>query len=95
MRMLTGFLPPSQGVVTIAGFDALRESLEVRKRIGYLPESVPLYREHRVGEMMRFQARLHGLSRADAKRRIPEVLARVELVDRERSLIGDLSKGLR
>ncbi|MEQ1894634.1 MAG: ATP-binding cassette domain-containing protein, partial [Planctomycetota bacterium] len=69
MRMLTGFLPPSAGTVKVDGFDVLTHSLEVRQRIGYLPESVPLYREHRVLEMLVFQGRLHGLARAEAKRR--------------------------
>jgi len=95
MRMLTGFLPPSAGTVEIDGFDVLRHSLEVRRRIGYLPESVPLYREHRVQEMLLFQGRLRGLARGEARRRGSEVLERVGLGDRARSLIGRLSKGQR
>jgi ABC-2 type transport system ATP-binding protein len=92
---LAGYLPATSGSAAIGGFDVLRQSIEVRKRIGYLPESVPLYREHRVVEMLRFQARLHGMSRADTKRRIGEVLERVGLADRHRELIGNLSRGLR
>ena len=95
MRILTGYLPATRGSVEIAGFDVLRDSLEVRRRIGYLPEAVPLYREHRVREMMAFQARLHGLPRAEAKKRIPAVLERVGVADRARSLVGHLSRGLR
>ena len=95
MRMLTGFLPATRGTIEVAGFDVLESSLEVRRRLGYLPESVPLYREHRVEEMLAFQARLHGLSRAEGKRRAGEVLARVGMSDRRRSLIGKLSKGQR
>src|SRR5262245_17893929 len=95
MRMLTGFLPPSAGRVAIAGLDVLEHSLAVRARIGYLPESVPLYREHRVQEMLLFQGRLRGLSRAETRRRAGAVLERVGLVERERSLIGRLSKGQR
>lgn len=95
MRMLTGFLPPSAGTVRVDGFDVLTHSLEVRQRIGYLPESVPLYREHRVLEMLVFQGRLHGLSRAEAKRRAGVVLERVGLAERARSLVGKLSKGMR
>lgn len=95
MRVLTGFLPPSAGTVTVDGFDVLRDSLEVRARIGYLPESVPLYREHRVQEMLVFQGRLRGLARAEAKRRAGAVLERVGLAERARSLIGRLSKGQR
>ena len=95
IRMLTGFLPPSGGSVTVGGYDVLRESLAVRKKIGYLPESVPLYREHRVEEMLLFQGRLHGLARKDAKRRGADVLERVGLADRSRTVIGKLSKGQR
>ena len=95
MRMLTGFLPATRGSVQIAGFDVMRQSLEARKHIGYLPEGVPLYGEHRLREMLEFQARLHGLPRKTAKQRIAEVLDRVELSDRAEHLIGKLSKGLR
>jgi ABC-2 type transport system ATP-binding protein len=95
MRVLTGFLPPSAGKVEVDGFDVLQDSLAVRGRIGYLPESVPLYREHRVQEMLVFQGRLRGLGRAEAKRRAGAVLERVGLADRARSLIGRLSKGQR
>ena len=95
MRILTGYLPATSGAASVAGFDVLRQSLEVRRRIGYLPENVPLYREHRVDEMLAFQARLHGLRSRAAKERIPAVLERVGLLDRRRAIIGDLSRGLR
>ncbi len=95
MRMLTGFLPATRGSIQVAGFDVIEESLEVRRRIGYLPEAVPLYREHRVEEMLLFQGRLHGLTRKEARRRGADVLARVGLADRARSVIGKLSKGQR
>jgi len=95
MRILAGYLPASSGSVQVAGFDVLRQSLEVRRRIGYLPESVPLYPELRVQEMLAFQARLHGLSRKEARQRIPAVLERVGVADRSRSLVGQLSRGLR
>ena len=95
LRILAGYLPASSGSARVAGFDVLRESLEVRRRIGYLPESVPLYREHRVVEMLDFQGRLHGLSPSERKQRIPRVLERVGLADRARDLIGGLSRGLR
>ncbi|MFT4540460.1 MAG: ABC-2 type transport system ATP-binding protein [Planctomycetota bacterium] len=96
MRMLTGYLPASHAErMMVAGFDVLRESMEVRRRIGYLPESVPLYGELRVREMMSFQGRLHRMSRQDLKKRIPEVLERVGVLDRERQLVGKLSRGLR
>jgi ABC-2 type transport system ATP-binding protein len=95
LRILAGALPATSGRAEVAGLDVLRRSLDVRKRIGYLPESVPLYREHRVEEMLVFQARLHGLSRATWRQRIPEVLARVGIAERSRSLIGHLSRGQR
>lgn len=95
MRVLTGYLPATKGRVQVAGFDVVRESMEVRKRIGYLPENVPLYREHRVEEMLQFQARLHGLPRGDRKQAIGAALERVGLTDRARSQVGSLSRGLR
>jgi ABC-2 type transport system ATP-binding protein len=95
MRMLTGYLPPSSGTVRVAGLDILRDSLEARRRIGYLPESVPLYGEHRVEEMLAFQGRLFGMPREALGRRSAEVLERVGLAERARSLIGALSKGMR
>ncbi|MFT7669634.1 MAG: ABC-2 type transport system ATP-binding protein [Planctomycetota bacterium] len=95
LRILAGFLPASSGSATIAGFDVLRKSLEVRKHIGYLAETVPLYGEHRVDEMLDFQGRLHGLSRKERKERIPVVLDKVGVLDRRRQLVGQLSRGLR
>lgn len=95
LRILAGYLPATSGSARVAGFDVLRQSLEVRRRIGYLPESVPLYREHRVIEMLRFQARLHGLSRDATRRRAEEVLEKVGLSERRRDLVGHLSRGLR
>ena len=95
MRILTGYLPASSGSVEIGGLDVLRDSLAVRRQIGYLPEAVPLYREHRVREMLEFQARLHGMPRREAKARIPAVLARVRIDDQIESLIGTLSRGQR
>jgi gliding motility-associated transport system ATP-binding protein len=95
LRILAGYLPATSGAAHVAGFDVLRQSLDVRKRIGYLPESVPLYREHRVIEMLDFQARLHDIPRADRKRRIAAALESVGLADRARDLVGNLSRGLR
>jgi ABC-2 type transport system ATP-binding protein len=95
MRMLTGYLPATSGSIQIAGHDVLTESLQVRRSIGYLAEGVPLYREHRVSEMLAFQGRLFGMKRADFRRRSAEVLDRVGLSDRSRSLVGKLSKGMR
>ncbi len=95
MRILTGYLPASSGSVRVAGFDVLTQSIEVRRRIGYLPESVPLYREHRVVEMLEFQARLHAIPRKERASRIEGALEQVGLTDRQRDLVGNLSRGLR
>jgi len=95
LRILAGFLPASAGHASVAGHDVLRESMAVRRRIGYLAESVPLYREHRVEEMLDFQGRLHGLSRNERRARIPAVLDRVGVLDRRTTLVGHLSRGLR
>jgi ABC-2 type transport system ATP-binding protein len=95
MRILTGYLPATSGTVRVAGFDVLRQSLEARAHIGYLPESVPLYREHRVVEMLEFQARLHAIPRKERASRIDEALEQVGLTDRRRDLVGNLSRGLR
>ena len=95
MRILTGYLPATRGAVSVAGFDVMNRSLEVRRSIGYLPESVPLYRELRVEEMLGFHARLHRMPRALARTRIPEVLERVGVRERSRQLVGNLSRGLR
>jgi ABC-2 type transport system ATP-binding protein len=95
MRILSGYLPATSGSALVCGLDVLRESLAVRRSIGYLPEAVPLYREHRVREMLEFQGRLHGLSRSQRRERIPRVLERVGIADRSESVIGALSRGQR
>lgn len=95
MRILAGYLPASEGAAVVAGFDVLRQSMEVRRRIGYLPESVPLYAELRVEEMLEFQGRLHGMTRAERRERIPRVLERAGIADRSRAIIGRLSRGQR
>lgn len=93
MRILTGFMPPSEGSGRVAGFDLLTESLEVRKRVGYLPESVPLYPEMTVVGYLDFMAELRQLpNRAD---RVDEVMEIVRIDDRAESYVGNLSKGLR
>lgn len=95
IRMITGFLPPSAGEVTVAGVNLLREPLAARRQIGYLPESVALYGEMRVDEYLAYRAGLQGMDRAAARRRIGEVLDRCLLDDVRRQIIGTLSKGYR
>ena len=96
MRILAGYLPASKADrISVAGFDVLRQSIEVRRRIGYLPESVPLYRELRVKEMLKFHGRLHGMDRKALADGIPRVLDRVGVLDRQNQLVSNLSRGLR
>src|SRR2546426_3907127 len=76
MRVLTCFLPPTSGSASVAGFDVLEQPLEVKKRIGYLPESPPLYPEMEVHEYLTFVGRLKGISGSDVARRVSEVSER-------------------
>ena len=95
MRVLTCFLPPTEGTANVAGFDVLENPLEVKKRIGYLPESPPVYPEMEVDEYLRFTGRLKGISSGDIGRRVDEVTGRCALGEVRRKLIGKLSKGYR
>lgn len=96
IRILAGYLAATKaGRLVVAGHDVQRDSMGVRRSIGYLPESVPLYPELRVEEMMRFQGRLHRMDRQAMRVRIPEVLERVGVQDRGKQLVGTLSRGLK
>jgi ABC-2 type transport system ATP-binding protein len=95
LRMLTGYLPPSSGSATVAGFDIFRQSIEARKRIGYMPENVPLYDDMRVREYLNFRARIKGLSNSDARRRVSHVIDTCGLEGVRRKMIKTLSKGYR
>jgi ABC-2 type transport system ATP-binding protein len=95
IRMITGYLPPSGGSAMVAGFDILHDRLAVQKRIGYLPESTPLYSEMRVTEFLKFRARLFGMARARIKPAISLALRRCWLDHVRRRPIGQLSKGYR
>jgi len=95
MRMLTCFLPPTGGAATVAGFDVLEQPLEVKKRIGYLPESPPLYPEMETGEYLAFVGKLKGLSGADLSKRVDYVCDRCAVADVKTKLLGRLSKGYR
>src|SRR6185436_8909696 len=95
MRILTCFIAPTSGSAKLAGFDVLEKSMEVRRRVGYLPESNALYTEMRVEEYLLFRARLRDLPPKDRPARVGEVLEKVRLTDRRRSIIAHLSKGLR
>jgi ABC-2 type transport system ATP-binding protein len=95
MRMLTCFLPPTAGTATVAGFDVLEEPMEVKKRIGYLPETPPLYPEMRTGEYLEFVGRLKGLSKSELSKRVDYVCERCSVADVREKLISKLSKGYR
>jgi ABC-2 type transport system ATP-binding protein len=95
MRVLTCFLPPTTGTATVAGFDVLENPLEVKKRIGYLPETPPLYPDMEVQEYLTFVGRLKGISSADVAKRVDEVCDRCAVADVRSKLIGKLSKGYR
>ena len=95
MRMLTCFLPPSSGTATVAGFDVLEQSMEVKKRIGYLPETPPIYPEMETSEYLQFVGRLKGLSGAELTKRIDYVCQRCAIADVKTRLLGKLSKGYR
>jgi len=95
MRMLTCFMPPTAGTATVAGFDVLEQPHEVKKRIGYLPETPPLYPEMRTSEYLEFVGKLKGLSGAELDKRIDYVLERCSVADVKDKLLGKLSKGYR
>jgi gliding motility-associated transport system ATP-binding protein len=79
MRLLSGYLLPSAGQLMVAGLDAVRDSLAVRRRIGYVPESAPLYRQMRVGEFLAFMARLRGLPERAVAAAVARVVDRLAL----------------
>ena len=95
MRMLTCFLPPTAGKATVAGFDVLEQPLEVKRRIGYLPEAPPLYQEMRTAEYLTFVGRLKGLAGSDLQQRVEKVCERCAIADVKNKLLGKLSKGYR
>ena len=95
IRMITGFLPPTSGKVTVAGKDLFESPREARRQVGYLPENVALYNEMRVEEYLAYRARLEGLSRAEARDAIGNTVERCLLTDVRRQIIGTLSKGFK
>ena len=93
MRLVTGYLPPSEGRVEVCGFDVAEAPLETKKRVGYLPEHNPLHEEMYILEYLLFVAGLHKV--ADRKARVAEVIREVGLTPEQRKTIGQLSKGYR
>ena len=95
LRMLTGYLPPTSGTATIAGFDIVKNPLEARKHLGYLPEHVPLYDDQRVTEYLKFRARLKGISSRQIWPAVSKVVEQCGLDPVRRKMIRTLSKGYR
>jgi ABC-2 type transport system ATP-binding protein len=95
MRILTCFLPPSSGTAEVAGFDVMRSPMEVKRRIGYLPETPPLYPDMEVGDYLTFVGRLKGIRGPELPKRVTEVSERCAVADVRTKLIHKLSKGYR
>ena len=93
MRILSGYMPPTEGEATVAGYDVVSESIEVRRRVGYLPETVPLYTDMTVFDYLKFMADLRHLPSAED--RVDDTLEMVGMEDRADGYIGNLSKGMR
>jgi len=95
MRVLTCFLPPTSGKANVAGFDVVEQSLEVKKHIGYLPETPPLYPEMEVADYLSFVAKLKGIPSGEIRKRVDEVCDRTSVAGVKKTIIGKLSKGYR
>jgi ABC-2 type transport system ATP-binding protein len=95
MKILTSFLPASSGRASIGGFDVFDQSIEARKRLGYLPENTPLYTDMRVGEYLRYRANLKGVPGRKLRQAVGDALELCSLTDVQRKIIGALSKGYR
>ena len=95
MKILSCFMPASGGTATVAGFDVFSQSLEVRRRIGYLPENAPLYPDLSVASYLDFVAEIKGVGRAARRGRVADVMERCFITDMQNRLIGKLSKGYR
>lgn len=93
MRILTGYMPPTSGTATIDGLDVMDDSLKVRQKVGYLPETVPLYEDMRVTDYLEFMGKLHKVP--DIETRVDDVLIQIGMDERSHSLIKNLSKGMR
>lgn len=95
MRILSGFFPATEGTAIVAGFDVFQQPLEVKRRVGYLPENPPLYTEMTVDSFLRFAARIKGVEKSQVQSRLSEVKERCGLSDWGGRLIKHLSKGFR
>ena len=95
MRVVTGFTPPTEGEVTVGGYDVVSHSLDVRRHIGYLPETVPLYLDMTVHDYLTYMGEIRGMNSSWVKERLPKVMDMVKLGEYRNTLVGRLSKGYR
>ena len=95
MRILTCFMPASSGSVTVAGYDVFKESREVRKRVGYLPENVPLYPEMTVTKYLKYMAKIRSVPRSSVSQQLDNAIEACGLTERRHQIIGQLSRGFR
>lgn len=95
MKIITGYMAPSSGEVTVAGFDVFADPLEVKRRIGYLPETPPVYHDMFVNDYLNFVAHLKGVDRSKVKTLVDRALEKTNLGDVRGRLIGNLSKGFK
>lgn len=95
MRILTGYLPATGGTARVSGFDVFEDSMEVRKRIGYLPETPPLYPDMSVGDYLAFVAQIKGVANTDVPNRVAEAMRLTNLTERKDWLIKKLSRGFK
>jgi ABC-2 type transport system ATP-binding protein len=95
MRILTCYLPPTEGTARVAGYDVFEDPIEVKKRVGYIPETPPLYPDMDVETFLDFCAKIKGIPASARKGRISEAMDKCRIADVRRKLIGRLSKGYR
>ncbi len=95
MRVITGYMPPTEGTVTVAGYDVFAKPIDAKKRTGYLPETPPLYPDMRVREYLRFVARIKGVARREIAARVDDAMAKTRVADMANRHCGKLSKGYR
>jgi len=95
MRILTGYLPATSGRASVAGYDVFEQSLQAREHLGYLPENTPLYHDMRVNEYLAYRAALKGVPGSKVRERVGDVIELCDLREKQRAIIGTLSKGQR
>lgn len=95
MRILTGYIPATQGTAKVAGYDTYTQTMEVKKRIGYLPETPPLYLDMTVKDFLGFVAKIKGVSSGDRQKNIEKALSSCQIMDKAEVIIRKLSKGYR